>query len=72
MDEYGNQTQHRKISPKEWNNSYNESLKDLPVNRSIPPEGLVSIKVNKTSGLRSANGSSNSLFEYFLEEYVPE
>ena len=55
-----------------WIDFMESNLKDLPINRSIPPEGLVSIKVNKTSGLRSANGSSNSLFEYFLEEYVPE
>lgn len=26
VDEYGNQTQHRKISPKEWNDSYLDSL----------------------------------------------
>ncbi|MCB9223401.1 MAG: ATP-binding cassette domain-containing protein [Crocinitomicaceae bacterium] len=26
VDEYGNQTQHRKISPKEWNDSYRELL----------------------------------------------
>ncbi len=26
VDEYGNQTQHRKISPKEWNDSYLEQL----------------------------------------------
>lgn len=26
VDEYGNQTQHRKISPKEWNDSYLENL----------------------------------------------
>ena len=55
-----------------WIDYIESNLKDLPRNRSIPPEGLVSIKVNKTSGLRSENGSSNSLFEYFLEEYVPE
>ncbi len=30
VDEYGNQTQHRKISPKEWNDSYLENLEPKP------------------------------------------
>lgn len=30
VDEYGNQTQHRKISPKEWNESYLEQLEANP------------------------------------------
>ncbi|UKN02824.1 ATP-binding cassette domain-containing protein [Paracrocinitomix mangrovi] len=30
VDEYGNQTQHRKISPKEWNKSYLEELEPEP------------------------------------------
>ncbi|MEX1003015.1 MAG: ATP-binding cassette domain-containing protein [Crocinitomicaceae bacterium] len=30
VDEYGNQTQHRKISPKEWNKSYLKSLEANP------------------------------------------
>ena len=30
VDEYGNQTQHRKISPKEWNNHYLELLEPDP------------------------------------------
>ncbi|MBD3637600.1 MAG: ATP-binding cassette domain-containing protein [Crocinitomicaceae bacterium] len=30
VDEYGNQTQHRKISPKEWNESYLDNLEPDP------------------------------------------
>lgn len=30
VDEYGNQTQHRKISPKEWNDSYLKELEPNP------------------------------------------
>ena len=45
---------------------------NLPEDLIIPPEGLVSIKVDKITGLRSDNSSRNSLFEYFLEEYGPE
>ena len=30
VDEYGNQTQHRKISPKEWNDSYMKDLEPDP------------------------------------------
>ena len=48
------------------------NLQNLPEDKVIPPEGLVSIKVDKTSGLRSETSSSNSLFEYFLEEFGPE
>ena len=55
-----------------WIEYMKGNLQNLPEDKVIPPEGLVSIKVDKTSGLRSETSSSNSLFEYFLEEFGPE
>ena len=55
VDEYGNQTQHRKISPKEWNISYLESLEpeinsiqdatDLPESTFKKPGFIKQLKV---------------------------
>ena len=55
-----------------WIDFMEANLQNLPEDSIIPPEGLVSIKVDKITGLRSDNSSRNSLFEYFLEEYGPE
>ena len=55
-----------------WIDFMEANLQNLPEDLIIPPEGLVSIKVDKITGLRSDNSSRNSLFEYFLEEYGPE
>jgi len=32
---------------------------------------IVVVKIDKTSGKRSSDNSSNSMFEYFLEENSP-
>jgi hypothetical protein len=38
----------------------------------LPPNGIVSIKVDKKTGLKLESNSGNSIFEYYLEEYLPE
>ena len=55
-----------------WIDFMKPSLEGLPKNKSQLPDGLVSIKVDRKTGLRSESNSRNSLFEYFLEEYLPE
>ena len=47
-------------------------IETLPKNTSLPPPGLVSIKVDKKTGRRSEGTSSSSIFEYFLEESQPD
>ena len=54
-----------------WMDFIESHLDNLPINRSIPPQGLVSIKIDKDSGQRTGERTKNSIFEYFLEEYVP-
>ena len=54
-----------------WMDFIESYLENLPISRSIPPQGLVSIKIDKNSGQRADERTKNSIFEYFLEEYVP-
>ena len=55
-----------------WMDFIESNLEDLSRNKDIPPEGLVSIKIDKNSGLRTNKSTKSSIFEYFLQEYVPE
>ena len=55
-----------------WMDFMRPNLKGLPKNKNLPPDGLISIKVDRKTGLRSDSNSRNSLFEYFLEEFRPE
>ena len=54
-----------------WIDFMNPLLKELPPSKSFPPEGLVSVRINKESGLRAEVGENESIFEYFLEENLP-
>ena len=47
------------------------NLDKIPVDKTIPPVGLISVKVDRKNGLRAETNSSNAIFEYFLEEYPP-
>jgi ABC-type multidrug transport system ATPase subunit len=38
VDEYGNETEHRKVSPAEWNNFFNVMIGNQPSNRALPEE----------------------------------
>ena len=54
-----------------WIDFMNPLLKELPPSKSFPPEGLVSVRINKENGLRAEIGENESMFEYFLEENLP-
>ena len=54
-----------------WMDFIGNNLEDIPLNNSSPPEGIVVVKIDKTSGKRSSDNSNNSMFEYFLEENSP-
>jgi penicillin-binding protein 1A len=44
----------------------------LEISSSLPPAGLVVIKVDKKTGKRSQEESSDVIFEYYLEENSPK
>ncbi|GIT32716.1 MAG: hypothetical protein Ct9H300mP3_02470 [Gammaproteobacteria bacterium] len=47
------------------------NIDNLPKNKNLPPEGIVSIKIDKKTGLKGESDSRNSIFEYYLEEHLP-
>jgi penicillin-binding protein 1A len=55
-----------------WLNFMRPNIDFLPRNKNLPPNGIVSIKVDKKTGLKLESDSGNSIFEYYLEEYLPE
>ena len=55
-----------------WLNFMRPNIDFLPRNKNLPPNGIVSIKVDKKTGLKLESNSGNSIFEYYLEEYLPE
>ena len=55
-----------------WLDFMRPNIDFLPRNKNLPPNGIVSIKVDKKTGLKMESNSGNSIFEYYLEEYLPE
>jgi len=55
-----------------WLDFMSPNIDFLPRNKNLPPDGIVSIKVDKKTGLKLESNSGNSIFEYYLEEYLPE
>ena len=55
-----------------WLNFMRPNIDFLPRNKNLPPNGIVSIKVDKKTGLKLESDSGNSIFEYYLEEYLPD
>ena len=54
-----------------WFNYKKEIIDDIPVSKTLPPKGLSIVKIDKDSGQRAAPESKNLMFEYFLEENMP-
>ena len=55
-----------------WLDFMRPTINFLPRNKDLPPDGIVSIKIDKKTGLKLEGNSANSTFEYYLEEYFPE
>ena len=55
-----------------WLDFMRPNIDFLPRNKNLPPNGIVSIKVDKKTGLKLESNSGNAIFEYYLEEYLPE
>ena len=54
-----------------WLDFIKNNLEEIPLNLSIPPRGIVAVKIDKTTGKRVGDDSNNSIFEYYLEENTP-
>ena len=55
-----------------WMDFIQPNIEELPKNKNLPPDGIVSIKIDKRTGLKAESDSRNSIFEYYLEEYLPK
>ena len=55
-----------------WLDFMRSNIDFLPRNKNLPPNGIVSIKIDKKTGMKLESNSGNSIFEYYLEEYLPE
>ena len=55
-----------------WMDFMQPNIDKLPKNKNLPPDGIVSIKIDKRTGLKAESDSRNSIFEYYLEEYLPK
>ena len=55
-----------------WLSFSKEIIDQIPINNTLPPEGLSIIKIDKSTGKRANKDTKNSIFEYFLEEYTPD
>jgi len=55
-----------------WMDFMQPNIDKLPKNKNLPPDGIVSIKIDKKTGLKAESDSTNSIFEYYLEEYLPK
>jgi len=55
-----------------WMDFMRPNIENLPKNKNLPPDGIVSIKIDKKTGLKAESESRNSIFEYYLEEHLPQ
>ena len=54
-----------------WLNYKKEIIDNIPISQTLPPEGLSIIKIDKDSGEKARQDSKDLMFEYFLEENIP-
>ena len=53
--------------------SFTEKVIDqIPLKNNLPPEGLSIIKIDKSTGRRAGIDTKSSIFEYYLEEHLPD
>ncbi len=55
-----------------WIDFMADALADTPENHPTQPPGVVTLKIDPTTGTRARPGQNNAIFEYFLAEYAPE
>ena len=55
-----------------WLSFTKNIIDQIPVKNYLPPEGLSIIKIDKSSGRRAGIDTKTSIFEYYLEEHIPD
>ena len=55
-----------------WIDFMAEALKDIPESPLIPPEGIVSVRIDPETGLLAFPGQKDAIFEVFREEDAPK
>lgn len=54
-----------------WIDYMRVALKDLPEKNYDQPEGIISVRIDPTTGLLAAPGQTDAIFEYFREGTAP-
>ena len=55
-----------------WLSFTKEIIDRIPKKSVLPPEGLSVIKIDKSTGERADEDTKDSIFEFYLEEYLPD
>ena len=55
-----------------WIDFMRHALKTIPYSTMTRPPGLVTVRIDPATGLRSYPGQSNAMFEIFRQEYAPQ
>ncbi|PIE41468.1 MAG: peptidase [Gammaproteobacteria bacterium] len=55
-----------------WIDYMRTALADKPDERYPQPEGIVTVKIDPSTGKRAVAGQANAIFEIFREEYAPK
>ncbi|WP_210397265.1 penicillin-binding protein 1A [Motiliproteus sediminis] len=54
-----------------WIDFMSEALADVPETPLIPPQGIVSVRIDPKTGLLAYPGQADAIFEFFRQEDVP-
>ena len=54
-----------------WMDYKKEIIDLIPITNTMPPKGLSIVKIDRVSGGLASDESSDPIFEYFLEENLP-
>ena len=54
-----------------WMDYKKEIIDLIPITNTMPPQGLSIVKIDRVSGGLASDESSDPIFEYFLEENLP-
>tara|TARA_Y100001970_G_scaffold98563_1_gene123873 strand:+ start:19295 stop:21580 length:2286 start_codon:yes stop_codon:yes gene_type:complete len=54
-----------------WIEFIRRNLDQIPESLDFPPEGIIVVKIDRETGKPPTEGSSEGIFEYYLEEFRP-
>jgi len=70
-DDLGRNEQAATVALPIWIDYMKQALEGRPESTMTQPDGLVTVRINRQTGLRAAPGEPNTLFEIFKEEEIP-